>query len=60
MTQAVSRRHLTAEARVQSRGQSMWDLWWTKCEWDRFFPSTSVSPVNFISPVLHYTEMRKN
>jgi hypothetical protein len=19
-------------------GQSMWDLWWTKWHWDRFFP----------------------
>jgi hypothetical protein len=38
MAQAVSRRPLTAEARVRSRGQSMWDLWWTKWHWDRFFP----------------------
>jgi hypothetical protein len=30
MAQAVSRRPLIAEARVRSRGQSMWDLWWTK------------------------------
>jgi hypothetical protein len=48
MAQAVSRRPPTAEARVRSRGQSMWDLWWTKWHWDRF------SPVNFIPPVLHY------
>jgi hypothetical protein len=20
------------------QGQSMWDLWWTKWRWDRFFP----------------------
>jgi hypothetical protein len=38
MAQAVSRRPLTAEARVRSRGQSMWDLWWTKWHWDRFYP----------------------
>jgi hypothetical protein len=24
----------------------MWDLWWTKWQWVRFSPSTSVSPVN--------------
>jgi hypothetical protein len=22
----------------------MWDLWWTKWPWDRFFPSASASP----------------
>jgi hypothetical protein len=38
MAQAVSRRPPTAEARIRSRGQSMWDLWWTKWHWDRFFP----------------------
>jgi hypothetical protein len=38
MAQAVSRRPVTAEARVRSRGQSMWDLWWTKWHWDSFFP----------------------
>jgi hypothetical protein len=37
MAQAVSRRPLTAEARVRSRGLSMWDLWWKKWHWDRFF-----------------------
>jgi hypothetical protein len=37
----------------------MWDLWWTKRHWDRFFPRVlRFSPVNFISPVLHYTEKR--
>ena len=30
----------------------MWDLWWTKWHWDRFFP------VSFIQPVLHYTKKR--
>jgi hypothetical protein len=37
MAQVVSRRPLTAEARVRSRVRSMWDLWWTKWHWDRFF-----------------------
>jgi hypothetical protein len=37
MAQAVSHRPPNAEARVQSR-VSMWDLWWTKWHWDRFFP----------------------
>jgi hypothetical protein len=40
--------------------QSMWDLWWTKWHWDRFFPRVlRFYPVNFIPPVLHYTEKRK-
>jgi hypothetical protein len=30
-----------------SPGLVMWDLWWTKCRWGRFSPSTSVSPANF-------------
>jgi hypothetical protein len=38
MAQAVSRRLPTAEARVRSQGQSMWDLWWTKWHWYRFSP----------------------
>jgi hypothetical protein len=38
MAQAVSRRPLTLEAQVRSRGQFMWDLWWAKWHWDRFFP----------------------
>jgi hypothetical protein len=25
-------------------GQVMWDLWWTTRNWERFFPSSSVSP----------------
>jgi hypothetical protein len=39
---------LKSVARVENRqcklqhkrfqGQSMWDLWWTKWHWDRFFP----------------------
>jgi hypothetical protein len=42
---------LTAEARVRSRGQSMWDLWWTKWHWDRFFSELSVFPCQFHSTV---------
>jgi hypothetical protein len=37
MAQIVSRRPLTAEARGSRPGQSMWDLLWTKWQWDRFF-----------------------
>jgi hypothetical protein len=38
----------------------MWDLWWTKWHWDRFFPRVlGFSPVSFIPPVLHYNEKRK-
>jgi hypothetical protein len=38
----------------------MWNLWWTKWHWDRFFPRVlRFSPVNFIPPVLHYTEKCK-
>jgi hypothetical protein len=40
--QAVSRWLPTAAARVRS--QVMWDLCWTKWDWGRFSPSTSVSP----------------
>jgi hypothetical protein len=29
-----------------SRPGSMWGLWWTKRQWGRFSPSTSVSPAN--------------
>ena len=31
--QALCRRRLPAEA----RSPSIWDLWWTKCNWDRLF-----------------------
>jgi hypothetical protein len=29
-----------------SPGQVVWDLWWTKWHWGRFYPSTSVSPAS--------------
>jgi hypothetical protein len=38
MAQAVRRRSLTAEGWVRSQGQSMWDLWWIKWHWNRFYP----------------------
>jgi len=36
-------------------GQSMWDLWWTKCHYNSCFsPSTRVSPsVSFCQRCLH-------
>jgi len=34
-------------------GQSMWDLWWTQWHWAGIYPSTSVSPVRTIPPLLH-------
>jgi hypothetical protein len=44
IAQAVSRRLPTAVVRVGA--QMRWDLWWTKWFWDKFSPSTSVSPAN--------------
>jgi hypothetical protein len=37
MAEAVSRRLLTAEARVRSRVPPCGNFWWTKWRWDRFF-----------------------
>jgi hypothetical protein len=34
---------------VQNLGIVVWDLWWTKWLWNRFSPSTSVSPANLHS-----------
>jgi hypothetical protein len=35
---------------AQAVSQSMWDLWWTKWHWDKFFPlSTSIFPSQFYS-----------
>jgi hypothetical protein len=60
MAQAVSRRPLTAAVRGSIPGQSIWDSWWTKWHWDRFFsPVLQFFFVNFIPPVLHYLEKRK-
>jgi hypothetical protein len=42
IAQAVSRWLPTAAA----WGLVKWDLWWTKWQWGRFSPSTSVSPAN--------------
>jgi hypothetical protein len=30
-------------------GLVKWDLWWTKWRWNRFSPSTSISPANLHS-----------
>jgi hypothetical protein len=49
MAQAVSRRPFTTEARGSVPAQSMWDLWWTKWHWDRFFSELSVFPCRFHS-----------
>jgi hypothetical protein len=49
MAQAVSRRPLNTEARVRSQVKSVWDLWWTKWHWDRFFSELSVFPCRFHS-----------
>jgi hypothetical protein len=65
MTQVVSCRPLAVKDRFQSQGSSMWDLWWVKWHWNRFFSthfgllcqdhSTTVPHVCFIhqSPRLH-------
>jgi hypothetical protein len=38
----------------------MWDFWWTKWHWDRFFPRVlRFFPVSFIPPVLHYLGKKK-
>jgi hypothetical protein len=49
MAQAVNRRPLTTEARFRSQFKSMWDLWWTKWHWDRFFSELSVFPCRLLS-----------
>jgi hypothetical protein len=35
--------------------QSMWDLWWTKWHWNKFFSELFGFPANIISPwlILH-------
>jgi hypothetical protein len=57
MALAVSRRPLTSEAWVRSRGQSMWEYVVDKVALGQVFPRVlRFSPVSFIPPVLHYTE----
>jgi hypothetical protein len=35
-------------------GQTMWDLWWTRWQWDRFLCEYfSILPVSIILPMLH-------
>jgi hypothetical protein len=59
MTQAVSRRPVTAEARVRSWVSPRGVCGGQSGTGTGFSPSTSVSPVNFIPPVLYYMEKRK-
>jgi hypothetical protein len=49
IAQAVSRRLLTATARLQRSDLIVCDWWWRKWRWGRFSPSTSVSPANLHS-----------
>jgi hypothetical protein len=59
MAQAVSRRPLTAEARVRSRANVGFVV--DKVALGQVFPRVlRFSPVNLIPPVLHYLEKRKN
>jgi hypothetical protein len=46
--QVVSCRHLTMEVGSHP-GQCMWDLWWTKWHWDRFF--LQVLRFSFVSTI---------
>jgi hypothetical protein len=60
MAQEVSRRRLTAEARVQSLSVHVGFVV-NKVTLGQGFPLVlRFPPVNFIPPVLHYTEKRKN
>jgi len=51
--------HIHSSVWSQIRGpgsipdQSLWDLWWDKWHWDRFYSNTSVFTIRIISPVLH-------
>jgi hypothetical protein len=53
MAQAVSRRPLTAEARVRAPGSIHVGFVVDKVALGRFSPSTSVSPANIIPPLRH-------
>jgi hypothetical protein len=60
MAQAVNRRSFTAEARVPSRVISCGICGGQNGTRTGFSPEYfGFSPVNFIPPVLHYTEKRK-
>jgi hypothetical protein len=60
MAQAVSRQPPTEKARVQSRVVHVGFVVDKVALGQVFPPSNSVSPVNFIPPVLHYTEKWKS
>jgi hypothetical protein len=54
MFQEVSHWPLTVETRISSEGQYMWDLWWTKRQWDViFFQVLRFSSVSIIPRMLH-------
>jgi hypothetical protein len=53
MAEVVSRRSLTVEARVRSRAGPRGICGGQSCTGTGFSPSTSVSPVKFIPPVLY-------
>jgi hypothetical protein len=56
MAQAVSRRPLTAQVRVGSGSVHVGFVVDKVALGQVLFPSTLVSPVSFIPPVLHYLE----
>jgi hypothetical protein len=60
MAQAVSRRSLTAEARVRSRVSPFGICGGQSGTGAGFSRVLRFSPVNFIPPVLHYMEKRNN
>jgi hypothetical protein len=61
MAQAVSRRSVTAEARVRSRVSPCEICGGQSGTGTGFFPRVlQFSPGNFVPPVLHYTEKREN
>jgi hypothetical protein len=43
----------TLQAQVQSQAKSMWDLWWTKWHWDKFFSEYFGFSITIIPPMFH-------
>jgi hypothetical protein len=54
---AISSRHQPVTSKPYSKwlfvGKSIWDLCWTKLQWESFSPSTPTSPVSVIPPILY-------